>query len=70
MYLSKGDPLLESLNDLIQKCVESGLSNRDWSFLEAKHVLQTYRNEEEGNNSHTALAFFHLRASFVFILIG
>ncbi|PSN33849.1 Ionotropic receptor 737 [Blattella germanica] len=70
MYLSKGDPLLESFNDLIQKCVESGLSNRYWSFLTAKNVLQTYRNEEEDNDSYTALAFFHLQTSFLFLLIG
>ncbi|PSN58270.1 Ionotropic receptor 739 [Blattella germanica] len=67
IYLSKGDPLLESFNKIIQKCVESGLASRYWSLLTAKNLLS---KGKEDSDSYTALASFHLQTSFLFLLIG
>ncbi|PSN33850.1 Ionotropic receptor 736 [Blattella germanica] len=67
IYLSKGDPLRESFNKIIQKCVESGLANRYWSILTAKNLLSKGKQDSD---SYTALAFFHLQTSFLFLLIG
>ncbi|PSN33852.1 Ionotropic receptor 735 [Blattella germanica] len=70
MYLTKGDPLLEGFNYIIQKCVESGLTHRYWSILTSKNLLKNYKKVKQDSGSYTALAFFHLQTSFLFLLIG
>lgn len=77
MYISKGNPLLDSFNLWIQRILESGLVNRYWSQVLWNVTLQGIATAEQdsserGENDGEFFVFTtsHLSVAFYQLLIG
>ncbi|PSN30427.1 Ionotropic receptor 740 [Blattella germanica] len=70
ILLVQGDPLLERFNYFIQKCVESGISNRYLSLSTSKRLVQNYKNQEEDHSSYLPFGLFHFRICFLLLVVG
>jgi hypothetical protein len=67
MYLTKGSHLLEPLNSVIHRTVESGMLQHWWE--EMKNTLRLKQALLTVDESST-LSFFHLQSVFVFHSFG
>jgi hypothetical protein len=74
MYLLKGNPLLNTINVLIQRCLEGGLGEKYWEELRWDAILKSKAKfmEHATANSETFFVFklSHLRVAFSTLFLG
>lgn len=74
MYLTKGSPLLDRFNILIQRCLEGGLGEKYWSNLRWSAILESEAQFMEHGTTDDDMYFVfelsHLTVAFYTLLLG
>jgi hypothetical protein len=74
MYLLKGNPLLDRLNVLIQRCLEGGLGEKYWAQLRWAAILESKVKFKEHATADSDMYFVfklsHLRVAYSTLLLG
>jgi Ligand-gated ion channel. len=73
MLLGRGDPVIDSFNVVIRRCIEAGLGDKYWSDFSFNLTLQNVRKSEDPDCQACSDMYFvfslnHLRV--VFIVLG
>jgi hypothetical protein len=75
-YLSKGSPLLNPINQIIRRLIESGLKDRilgdfrNKSMEEVLSLIDIKKSYVHNENNYITFSLSHLHLAFVFLFIG
>ncbi|PSN45907.1 Ionotropic receptor 746 [Blattella germanica] len=70
MYFPKGDPLVDTFNLYIQRCLENGFLVRYWSLLSRRKINYHQEEPNDSYSSYTRFSLFHLHYYFLTMLVG
>jgi hypothetical protein len=70
MFMQKGNPLFQPVNDVILHMMEAGLVDFWWSLRVEKLKLSWYQESEDAPITYFVFSMSHLYVAFTFLALG
>ncbi|PNF28426.1 hypothetical protein B7P43_G16059 [Cryptotermes secundus] len=70
MFMQKGNPLFQPVNDVILHMMEAGLVDFWWSVIVERLKLRRYQESEEAPITYFVFSMSHLYVAFTFLALG